>query len=61
MIRALVNKPQERTHRGLSIALKRRLQILAGEWEKDASSVDAAVVPKTGALMARAHAHSPRA
>jgi hypothetical protein len=51
-IRAAVNKLQERVDGGASLALRRRLQSLAGEWKKDAPSLDP-VVLKTGLTLLR--------
>jgi hypothetical protein len=53
MIRALANKLQEHTHGGPSLALRRRLQTLAGDFEKGALSFDPGSVRKTGATLVR--------
>ena len=53
MIRALANKLQEHTHGGPSLALRRRLQTLAGDLEKGALSFDPGIVLKTGATLVR--------
>jgi hypothetical protein len=53
LIRAIANRLQEHTHGGPSLALRRRLQTLAGELEKDAHSFDPGVVLKTGARLVR--------
>ena len=53
MIRALANKLQEHTHGGPSLALRRRLQTLAGELEKGARSFDPGIILKTGANLVR--------
>jgi hypothetical protein len=61
MIRGLADKLQERAHGGPSRALQRRLQILAGEFEKGALSRDPGIVLKTGATLVRqwrGHTHT---
>jgi len=60
MIRGLADKLQHHAHGGPSRALQRRLQILAGEFEKGARSFDAGVL-KTGATLVRqwrGHTHT---
>ena len=61
LIRALANQLQEWIHGGASGALRRRLQTLAGELEKDGASFDPGVVLKTGTTLVRqwrGHAYS---
>ena len=61
LIRALANQLQEWIHGGASGALRRRLQTLAGELEKDGASFDPGVVLKTGTTLVRqwrGHTHS---
>jgi hypothetical protein len=61
IIRGLANKLQERAHGGPSRALQRRLQILAGEFEKGACSFDPSRVLKSGATLVRqwrGHTHT---
>ena len=61
MIRGLADKLQQRAHGGPSRALQRRLQILAGEFEKGAGSFDTGGVLKTGASLVRrwrGHTHT---
>ena len=61
MIRGLADKLQQRAHGGPSRALQRRLQILAGEFEKGARFSDPNVVLKTGATLVRqwrGHTHT---
>ena len=61
MIRALASKLQERAYGGPSPSMKRRLNTLAGEFEKGGSSLDPGVVLKTGAMLVRqwrGHAHT---
>jgi hypothetical protein len=61
LIRPLANQLQERTHGGASRALRRRLQTLAGEFERGSSSFDPAVLPKAGTTLVRqwrGHAHT---
>jgi hypothetical protein len=53
MIRGLADKLQQRAHGGQSHALQRRLQTLAGEFEKGARSFDPNIVLKTGATLVR--------
>jgi len=53
MIRGLADKLQQRAHGGPSRALQRRLQILAGEFEKGARSFDPGIMLKTGATLVR--------
>src|SRR5262249_59173997 len=53
LIRALANQLQERTHGGASRVLRRRLQTLAGEFEKGGASLDLSVVLKTGTTLVR--------
>jgi hypothetical protein len=64
MIRALANELQERAHLGPSAALRRRLQTMARELEKGASSFDPGIMPKTGTTLVRqwrGHTHTVRA
>ena len=61
LIRALANQLQERTHGGASRALRRRLQTLAGEFERGGASFDPALLPKTGTTLVRqwrGHTHT---
>jgi Protein of unknown function (DUF2924) len=61
LIRALAHQLQERTAGGASRALRRRLQTLAGEFDKKSGSFDAGMVPKAGATLVRqwrGHAHT---
>jgi len=61
IIRGLADKLQQRAHGGPSRALQRRLQILAGEFEKGARSFDPGGVLKTGATLVRqwrGHTHT---
>ena len=53
LIRALANQLQERTHGGASRALRRRLETLAGEFERSNGSFDPALLPKTGTTLVR--------
>jgi Protein of unknown function (DUF2924) len=53
MIRGLADKLQQRACGGPSRALQRRLQILAGEFEKGARSFDPGIILKTGATLVR--------
>jgi hypothetical protein len=53
MIRALTNKIQERAFGSPSPSMKRRLNTLAGEFEKGGSSFDPGVVLKTGTRLVR--------
>jgi hypothetical protein len=61
IIRGLADKLQERAHGGPSRALQRRLQILAGEFEKGALTFAPGKVLKTGATLVRqwgGHTHT---
>ena len=61
LIRALVHQLQERAAGRASRALRRRLQTLAGEFERKSASFDPAIVPKTGTILVRqwrGHAHT---
>jgi hypothetical protein len=59
MIRALAQELQERADGGPSAALRRRLQTMARELEKGASSFDPSIVPKTGTTLVRQwHGHT---
>ena len=61
IIRGLADKLQERAHGGPRRVLQRRLQTLAGEFEKGARSFDPGVVLKTGANLVRhwrGHTHA---
>jgi hypothetical protein len=61
MIRTFANKLQERVHGGPSLALRRRLQSLAGGLEKGAVSFDPGIVLKTGTTLVRqwrGHTHT---
>ena len=61
LIRALANQLQERAHGGASRALRRRLQTLAGEFERGSGSFDPGLLPKTGTTLVRqwrGHAHT---
>ena len=53
LIRALANQLQEQTHGGASRVLRRRLQTLAGTFEKGGAPFDLGVVPKIGTTLAR--------
>ena len=53
IIRGLADKLQQRAHGGPSRALQRRLQALAGEFEKGARSFDPSIVVKTSAILVR--------
>jgi hypothetical protein len=53
LIRALASQLQERTHGGASRALRRRLQTLAGEFERGSGSFDPGLLPKTGTTLVR--------
>src|SRR5215467_9808829 len=53
LIRALANQLQERTPGGASRALRRRLQTLAGEFERGSGSFDLGLLPKIGATLVR--------
>jgi hypothetical protein len=61
IIRGLADKLQQRAHGGPSRALQRRLQVLAGEFERGARSFDPGGAPKTGATLVRqwpGHTHT---
>jgi hypothetical protein len=61
MIRTLANKLQERADGGPSLALRRRLQTLAGGLEKGTVSFDPRIVVKPGATLVRqwrGHTHT---
>jgi hypothetical protein len=61
MIRALAHDLQERAHGGQSAALRRRLQTMARELAKGASSFAAGIMPKTGTTLVRqwrGHTHT---
>jgi hypothetical protein len=61
VIRTLANKLQERAYGGRSASMERRLNTLAGEFEKGGRSFDPGVVLKTGARLVRqwrGHAHT---
>ena len=61
MIRALANELQERAQGGPSAALRRRLQTMARELPKGASSIDPGIMPKTGTTLVRqwrGHTHT---
>jgi Protein of unknown function (DUF2924) len=61
MIRRLADELQQRAHGGPGRALQRRLQILAGEFEKGARSFEPGKVLKTGATLVRqwrGHTHT---
>jgi Protein of unknown function (DUF2924) len=61
IIRGLADKLQQRAHGGPTPALRRRLQVLAGEFEKGARSFDPGGVLKTGATLVRqwrGHTHT---
>jgi hypothetical protein len=61
LIRALANQLQEWIHGRASGALRRRLQALAGEFDRNGASFDPGVVLKTGTTLVRqwrGHAHS---
>ena len=53
MIRGLADKLQQRARGGPSRASQRRLQTLAGEFEKGARSFDPGIILKTGATLVR--------
>ena len=53
IIRGLADKLQQRARGGPSRALQRRLQILAGEFEKGARSFDPGIILKTGTTLVR--------
>jgi hypothetical protein len=61
LIRALANQLQEGTHGRVSGTLRRRLQTLAREFDRDGASFDPGVVLKTGTTLVRqwrGHAHT---
>ena len=61
LIRALANRLQEGIHGTERGALRRRLQTLAGEFDRNGASFDPGVVLKTGTTLVRqwrGHAHS---
>ena len=61
IIRGLADQLQQRAHGGPSRALQRRLQVLAGEFEKGARSFDPGGALKTGATLVRqwrGHTHT---
>jgi hypothetical protein len=61
IIRGLADKLQQRVHGGPSRGLQRRLQILAGEFDKGARSFDPRIVVKSGATLVRqwrGHTHT---
>jgi len=61
IIRGLADKLQQRAHGGPSRSLQRRLQILAGEFEKGTRSFDPGKVLKTDATLVRqwrGHTHT---
>ena len=61
LIRALAHELQERAAGGASRALRRRLQTLAGEFEKKSARFDPGIFPKTGMTFVRqwrGHAHT---
>jgi hypothetical protein len=61
MVRAIANKMQERAYGRPSLAIKRSLDTLAGEFEKGGRSFDPGVVLKAGARLVRqwrGHAHT---
>ena len=63
LIRALAHQLQERAAGGASRALRRRLQTLAGAFEKRSRSFDPGIAPKTGTTLVRqwrGHAHTVR-
>jgi hypothetical protein len=53
LFRALVHQLQERTYGGVSRVLQRRLQTMARELHKGASSFDPSIVPKSGTSLVR--------
>jgi len=53
LIRALAHQLQERIHGSASGALRRRLQTLTGELDRDGTSFDPGVVLKTGTTLVR--------
>ena len=61
IIRGLADKLQQRAQGGPTRAVQRRLRILAGEFERDARSLDPGRVLKTGATLVRqwrGHTHT---
>jgi hypothetical protein len=64
LIRALANQLQEHADGGPSLALRRRLQTLAGEFEKGTLSLDPGIELKTGTTtllrQGRGHTHTVR-
>src|SRR5215813_1941081 len=61
LIRALANQLQEQSYGGVSRALRRRLQTLAEELDRDSASFDPGLVLKTGTTLVRqwrGHAHT---
>jgi Protein of unknown function (DUF2924) len=61
LIRALAHQLQERAAGGASRALRRRLQTLAGGFEKKSGSFDPGIAPRTGTTLVRewrGHAHT---
>ena len=61
IIRGLADKLQQHTHGRAGRALQRRLQTLAGEFEKGALSFEPGIVVKTGATLVRqwrGHTHT---
>src|SRR5215467_5818621 len=61
LIRALANQLQEGSHGRASGALRRRLQTLAGEFDRNGASFDPGLVLKTGTTLLRqwrGHAHT---
>ena len=53
LIRSLAYELQQRANGSPSLALRRRLQTLAGGWERGARSVDPSVVLKAGSTLVR--------
>ena len=53
IIRGIADKLQQRAHGGPSRALQRRLQTLAGEFDRDGASFEPAVVLRTGTTLVR--------
>jgi len=53
LIRALANQLQEGSHGRANGALRRRLQTLAGEFDRDGASFDPGLVLKTGTTLVR--------
>jgi len=61
IIRGLADQLQQRAHGDPSRTLRRRLQVLAGEFEKGARSFDPSLVLKTGSALVRqwrGHTHT---